>query len=68
MVQPTDYRQMLLDTIANALTSDPNPEVRAKASESLDKLGVKPDLTLSLAIGLTMRLGLSDRRFHSCHR
>lgn len=68
MVQPTDYRQMLLDTIANALTSAPNPEVRAKAAESLGKLGVKPDLTVSLAIGLTMGLGLSDRRVHSCHR
>jgi HEAT repeat protein len=39
MAQPTNYRQMVLDTITHALTSDPNPEVRAKAAESLGKLG-----------------------------
>ncbi len=39
MEQLTDYRQMVLDTITNALASDPNPEVRAKAAESLGKLG-----------------------------
>jgi HEAT repeat protein len=52
MQQPTDYRQMVLDTIANALTSDPSPEVRAKAAESLGKLGDKaatPSLLTALA-------------------
>lgn len=39
MEKVTDYRQMVLDTIAHALTNDPNPEVRAKAAESLGKLG-----------------------------
>jgi HEAT repeat protein len=39
MEQSTNYRQMVLDTITNALTNDPNPEVRAKAAESLGKLG-----------------------------
>jgi HEAT repeat protein len=52
MSQPTDYRQMVLDTIALALTSDPNSEVRAKAAESLGKLGdqaVTPLLLAALA-------------------
>ncbi len=52
MAQPTDYHQMVLDTIANALTNDPNPTVRAKAAESLGKLGdqaVTPLLLTALA-------------------
>ncbi|WP_228041159.1 HEAT repeat domain-containing protein [Nodosilinea sp. LEGE 07088] len=49
MVQPTDYRQMVLDTITHALTSDPNPEVRAKAAESLGKLGDQSTTPLLLA-------------------
>ena len=39
MAQPTDYRQMVFDIITHSLTSDPNPEVQAKAAESLGKLG-----------------------------
>jgi HEAT repeat protein len=39
MAKSTNYRQMVLDTITHALTNDPNPEVRAKAAESLGKLG-----------------------------
>ena len=52
MAQPNNYRQIVLDTIAHALTSDPNPEVRAKAAESLGKLGdaaVTPLLMAALA-------------------
>lgn len=52
MQQTTDYRQMVLDTIAHALTNDPNPEVRAKAAESLGKLGdqaVTPVLLAALS-------------------
>nr|WP_275336338.1 HEAT repeat domain-containing protein [Nodosilinea sp. TSF1-S3]MDF0368776.1 HEAT repeat domain-containing protein [Nodosilinea sp. TSF1-S3] len=43
---------MVLDTIAHALSSDPNPEVRAKAAESLGKLGdqaVTPVLLAALS-------------------
>jgi len=52
IAQPIDYHQMVLDTIANALTSDPHPAVRAKAAESLGKLGdqaVTPLLLAALA-------------------
>ena len=47
IAQPTDYHQMVLDTIAHALTSDPNPEVRAKAAESLGKLGSRNPIAVS---------------------
>jgi hypothetical protein len=41
MVQPTDYRQMLLDTIANALTSDPNPLTGDKVPRELAASGIE---------------------------
>jgi HEAT repeat protein len=40
---------MVLDTIAHALSYDPNPEVRAKAAESLGKLGDQSATPLLLA-------------------
>ena len=40
MEPSTDCRQMVFNTLlAHALTRDPNVEVRAKAAESLGKLG-----------------------------
>ena len=39
MEPSTNYRQMVFDTLAHALTRDPNTEVRAKAAESFGKLG-----------------------------